>query len=290
MKKILLATTILVGTAGFAAAEITLSGSAVMGVGDNGVNTVSKMETYVTFTGTGETDGGLSFGLSSTMATFSVTDESFADDGTSVYISGAFGKLSMGDVAEADEVGTLSDIGGIGGLGVDNVAEAFSGDSAGRASHDINYTYSADAFSVSASTRLGANGSGDAYAIGAKYTFGDYYAGAGYNTDNEGRPNSGTVTSLYAGGTFGAVSAKAMYSTFEADAGAAFDADAFGIYAAYTMDALTISAEYADNDRVLDAAFGIGASYDLGGGASVTGGIANVADTTVWEAGVAMSF
>ena len=55
MKKILLATTMLVGTAGFAAAEVTLSGSAVFGLGYDesiavGNDTYSVMETYLTAT------------------------------------------------------------------------------------------------------------------------------------------------------------------------------------------------------------------------------------------------
>lgn len=287
MKKILLATTMLVGTAGFAAAEITMSGSAVMGVGDNGTDTVSKMETYLTFSASGESDSGISFGFDQTIATYD-TDGGLNDDGTSVYISGAFGKLSMGSVAEADEVATLSDIGGIGGLGVDNVAEAFSGDSAGRQTHDVNYSYSAGDFSIAASTRIGATGDGDSYAVGAKYTFGEMYVGLGYNDDNATPVVAGTVTSLYAGGTAGAVSVAAMYSSWDADSGA--EADAWGVTTSYTAGALTLSAAYSDNDNVADAAFGVGAAYDLGGGASVVGGVADLGVDTVWEAGVSLSF
>lgn len=291
MKKILLATTMLVGTAGFAAAEMAVTGSAVMGVGDNGGPNGARaiMETYVTFTGSGETDGGLSFGLSSTMATYSVSDEAFTDDGTTVFISGAFGKLTFGDVDEADEVATLKDIGGVVGLGVDNVAELLSGDSSGRPSHDVNYSYSTGALSLGISTRLGNDGSGDAYAVGAKYDFSNAYVGLGYNVDNE-TADAGSVVSAFAGGTFGAVGVKAMYSTFSPDAAGADDISAWGLYADYTTGALTLMAEYADNDLVTDAAFGIGASYDLGGGAAVVGGVADNGTDTVWEAGLSMNF
>jgi hypothetical protein len=70
MKKLLLATSILAGTAGLAAAEITLSGDARMGFlddfvydgGDDDIGFTSRAR--VTFTFSGETDGGLSFGAS----------------------------------------------------------------------------------------------------------------------------------------------------------------------------------------------------------------------------------
>ncbi|MEY4697508.1 MAG: hypothetical protein RIT14_1936, partial [Pseudomonadota bacterium] len=57
MKKILLATTILVGTAGFAAAEVALSGDARMGIVNNGTDTTFSSRARVSFTMSGETDG-----------------------------------------------------------------------------------------------------------------------------------------------------------------------------------------------------------------------------------------
>lgn len=300
MKKILLATSALSLMAGAAAAEISFSGSAVMGVGDNGVDDVRTiMETYLTITASGETDAGLSFGMESTLATYDTESEIFEDDGTSVFISGAFGKLSMGDVAEADEVATLSDIGGLAGLGVDNIAEAFTGDSAGRPSHDVNYTYSGGALTFGMSARIGPAGDGDAYAVGVKYSFGDAYVGIGYNDESE-TGAAGSVTSLYAGGTFGAVGVKAMWSEWDPDDATLDKANAYGLHVDYTVDALTLSAQYSANDLVNGAgneyeAFGIGAAYDLGGGAKVVGGVANVTnddldDDTVWEMGLSFSF
>lgn len=291
MKKVLLASSILALSAGVAAAEISFSGSAVMGLGDNGAvgGVRSIMETYLTAKASGETANGLAFGFETTIATYS-TDGGLNDDGTSVYISGAFGKLSMGSVSEADEVATLADIGGLSGLGVDNVAERYTGDSSGRQSHDVNYTYSGGALTASLSAHIGAAGEGDGYAAGVKYSFGDAYVGLGYNDDNIGGANgAGTVTSVYAGGTFGAFGVAAMWSQFSPDAVGA-DLDAYGVHVSYTADALTLTAEVADNDQATDTAYGIGAAYDLGGGASVVGGVANVEDETVWEAGFSFSF
>lgn len=312
MKKVLLASSVLALSAGFASAEISFSGSAVMGVGDNGVtdNPRSILETYLTANASGETDSGLAFGFESTMAVYStdgnvdVDDGPYiADDGTSAYISGAWGKLSMGSVGEADEMpGTFSDIGGLAGLGVDDVAEYYTGDeSGGRPSHDVNYTYSGGALTAALSAHIGASGEGSGYALGLKYSFGDAYVGIGYN-DDDGEATTaalqGASTTLYAGGTFGAFGVKAMYSDFNGDV-AADDGDAFGLHVSYTVEALTLSAQYAEADRGALTpdyeAFGVGAAYDLGGGASVVGGVANITDgtrddETVWEAGFSFSF
>lgn len=299
MKKVLLASSVLALSAGFASAEISFSGSAVMGVGDDAVNDArSILETYLTATGSGETDAGLAFGFETIIATYD-TDGGLNDDGTSAFISGAFGKLSMGSVAEADEVATFSDIGGLAGLGVDNIAESFTGDSYGRETHDVNYTYSGGALTAAISAHIGAVGEGDGYALGLKYSFGDAYVGLGYNDDNVSA-TAGTVTSLYAGGTFGAVGVKAMVSEYDPDA-AGNNLNAYGLHVDYTVDALTLSAQYSTSELTNSIsgndyeAFGIGAAYDLGGGASVVGGVAQITDAvrddeTVWEAGLSFEF
>ncbi len=97
MKKILLATTMLAGTAGFAAAEVTVSGYAEMGIvgGDKYGTTQFWQDVEVTFSMSGETDGGLTFGAAIDL---DETDVGGTDhDGTSVYLSGAFGTLTLGD-------------------------------------------------------------------------------------------------------------------------------------------------------------------------------------------------
>lgn len=114
MKKVLLATTALVMTAGVAAAEISLSGDARMGLIYDGNDAQFGSRARVRFTATGETDSGLSFG-----ATFRVDHENpgggLASNGDAgaVYISGTYGKLTMGDVASASEmaVGDLYEVG-----------------------------------------------------------------------------------------------------------------------------------------------------------------------------------
>ena len=342
MKKVLLATTVLVGTAGFAAAEgLTVTGSGVFGlnyaenaaVGTDGTTTL--METYIAFAGAGETDSGLSFGMSATLGQYSAHAGMYEDDGTSLFVSGAFGKVSFGDVAEADEVAGLGDI-GLTGIGVDNVAEVYTGDSTGGVAHKAHYSFSAGDFSVAVSANIGgataavasvatlcqstttpfavsapvagvcgagtvaatsttavAAAKNDSYAVGAKYTFGDFYVGLGYNsTDiatNVG-PRDGSTTSVYVGGTSGDVSVKAMYASFSPDNAAAANVDAYGVNVDYKTGAATISLALADNDLDAKASYGIGVSYDLGGGASVVGGIGSVNDVTRAQAGVSLTF
>ena len=116
MKKILLATTVLVGTAGFASAEVTLSGNGRMGityaetaaVGDKETSFNSRVRASVNMSAS--TDGGLEFGGS-----FGIHDAGAAAGGTegSVFISGAFGKLTMGgtDSAAQNAVGQLAGVG-----------------------------------------------------------------------------------------------------------------------------------------------------------------------------------
>ena len=121
MKKLLLATSILAGTAGMAAAEITLSGDARMGFlneffGDSDDDTAFTSRARVTFTFSGETDGGLAFG-----ASFRADNSAGAANGESgsVFMSGAFGKVSFGDVDGA----ALAAVGQVDGVGLTGLGD-----------------------------------------------------------------------------------------------------------------------------------------------------------------------
>ncbi|HHS94686.1 MAG TPA: porin, partial [Rhodobacterales bacterium] len=62
MKKILLATSILVGTDGVVAADVSIFGGARFGVGGSGGVWALTNRFTLKFDGSGETDGGLSYG------------------------------------------------------------------------------------------------------------------------------------------------------------------------------------------------------------------------------------
>ncbi|WP_444667512.1 porin [Cereibacter changlensis] len=346
MKKILLATTALAFSAGFAAAEVSFSGQAKMGLNYDGAaekETSVHSEAVLYVAMSGETDTGLAFG-----ATIDMIVEDNGDlnnDDTTVFVSGAFGKLSMGAVPEADENGGIADI-GWDDLDTDDVAENLSGDELDdylsysfiggfnetlsmnvSLDHNVNYTYAADAFSVAVSAKIG-DEEVDSYAVGGRYNFGDAYVGLGYAKHEidvsrsisvvgtptgitfEGSADAEVVTAV-AGGTFGAFGIAAIYSdgSIDIDAGGttgSYDVDAFGVRGSYTMDALTLVAAYSEADMdgmpTLGGGtagdqkrYGIGAAYDLGGGAQLAGGVARTktgdADSeTIGDFGITMSF
>ncbi|MBC2836149.1 porin [Paragemmobacter straminiformis] len=296
MKKILLATTVLVGTAGFAAAEVTLSGDARMGIVNDGDTTEFSSRARVAFTLSGETDGGLSFG-----ASFRADNAVGANGNTdttdgSVFISGAFGKLSMGNVAGAAEA-AVGDLSGVGYTGLGDFSDTvyLTGDGA-EGEPIVQYAYTAGDLSVYASASDGAQVSN--YALGLGYKMGDYNFGIGYESTDDGLfGDDATHVVASAGGTFGAVSAKVVYG--QADLGSGFDLTQYGLSATYSADALAVTGYYkvVDTDFIAGetTAVGLGASYDLGGGASVKGGVVNVdneflGDNTAYDLGVTFSF
>lgn len=317
MKKVLFATTALVFSAGFAAAEVSLSGDGRMGVVYNGDDWNFSSRARVIFTLSGQTDGGLEFGGS-----FKAHESGAAENGSagSVYISGAFGKLEMGDVVSAPEAlfGDLPEVGyedltagegdytgfaSLNGQGLlENDIPYLTGDSGATTSAYnpvLLYTYSAGAFSVAASLSDGKEATGSnaynvaldsdqEYAIAAAYTFQNYTVGLGYEVLDF---KSGTTvfghdkaTQLELAGvaTFGDTSVKAYYAA--GDDGNPVD-QAYGLGVSSVFGATTVmgyvqKVDFTDDATAvldLDGAtwWGLGASYDLGGGASVAGGISD---------------
>jgi outer membrane protein OmpU len=370
MKKLLLATSILAGTAGLAAAEITLSGDARMGFLDDFVYSDTAEDDIgftsrarVGFTFSGETDGGLSFG-----ASFRADNSNGAASGTagSVFLSGAFGKVSMGDVdgAALAAVGHVDGVGltglsdrnesafiGNGGLGDDDLTDieslnttlggddtnfGFTGDPSVlyeyttgnvglfvgvsnpgfQADFDLDGDDITDITTDGIAWTLGANYTTDAYKFGIGYEDldVDFNDGAGVNVANL------SADHLYLGAdaTFGAFTGKVRWGQASIDTtddtGAAIvgddiptDFDQWSLSGTYAMDAISVTGFYADKQfenslgaNVLERqSLGLGASYDLGGGAKVIGGIvddeitngagASVSDTA-FDFGVSFSF
>ena len=147
MKKLLIASTALslAGGAAFAEMAVTVSGDAELGVDynsepgmtDDGM-TKSKHtfvhEVGIDFSGSGATDGGLTFGGS---AGFNSGGDSI-DEGT-VHVSGSFGKLTIGDNDSADlTAGGIEDI-GMNGIGVDDMVEGLRGTTANQLRYDNSF-------------------------------------------------------------------------------------------------------------------------------------------------------
>jgi outer membrane protein OmpU len=355
MKKILLATTVLSMSAGFAAADVSVSGDARMGVVSSDSVTTFSSRARIKFSGSGTTDAGLSFGGS-----FRAKDATGAAEGVkgSVFISGAFGKISMGDVDSGDSaaVGQLASVGytGLGsgnsisyaadGFDVFGLAssikqsapkastlddEGYGANSyyslattvTGGAAAKVLYTYSANGLSVNASAgQISNSGSHTSYALGVAYTTGGLTLAAGYGsnewdfdskvthtyyyydqnlgivtdartyTSDEFHPEGDvTDSSLSATYVMGATTLKAIYQDKEVSDntdGYSMSATSMGMSVQHKIDTLTLTAFYVTTDLTDDivsdgtsvsfARSGIGASYDLGGGASITGGVVNV--------------
>ena len=268
MKKILLATTILSMSAGFAAADVAVSGSARMGIVSSATgDAVFSNRVRISFSGTGTTDGGLAFG-----GTARADNSVSANAGVagSAFISGAFGKISMGDVAGGDaaSVGQLASVGWDGagyGNSINYASDAGGGDGGlpGTMSElgaaRVSYSYAAGSVTVNASTSQLTNGGASASAIGASFTSGALTVGVGYgvadglsitgykaydtNTD-AGQPV------LYAGTGTGNINGISQYAVAATTAGfyetRALDASVtdMSLSAAYVMDNTTIKAIY----------------------------------------------
>lgn len=280
MKKVLLATSILAASAGFAAAEVTLSGDARMGLVYDGDNAYFSSRARVKFTMSGETDGGLSFGASFRAADATAAKGNTGMSAGSVYISGAFGKLTMGDVDSAANslVGDVSSV-GYTGLGTLNELTYLIGDYY-DADTSMLYEYSAGAVSFAlSSTQL--NTGNDGFSLAVKYSTDAFGVALGY----EDVADFISAISLGGSATFGAATVKFAAINYE-------DVDTdFALSVDYVTGAATITAFYRDFSVFADTeVFGLGASYDLGGGAAVAGGLVSDGDDVIADVGVTMSF
>ncbi|MDO8883533.1 porin [Pseudotabrizicola sp.] len=288
MKKVLLATTVLALSATVAAAEVKLSGNARMGVVYNGDAAANKLQfssrVRAVFTMSGETDSGLAFG-----GTFRADNAGAAANGSAgnVFISGAFGKLTMGDVVGAAEevVGDLPEVGFTdlsGGLPAsisDNDTLFLTGDGSFYASAGnpgALYTYSTGGLTFAVGMNDGFNqvtlDETQAYSIGVKYAVDGYSVSLGYEVAD---PSVGSAAKhLIVGGeaTFGTTTVKAFYGD---GSGALSGLKHYGLGVTHKIDALTVKGYIKKTDLgfVDVTAYGIGADYALGGGATLSGGI-----------------
>ena len=250
----------------------------------------------------------------------------------SVFIAGPFGTVSLGDVLGAAEaaVGDLSGV-GLTGLGDFTDGNFLTGDGVEVGSRNpvLLYSFTLNDLSLFASLSDGKAGGGIAtdgsgsqdvpqsYSVGGNYKFGNYTIAVAYeNRDNNGAfidtpdangffngvrdPNEANLidsSSQYViGGTaaFGAATVKAVYGDNDD-----LNFKWYGASVDYTVGATTITgfAKEFDFDVVDFTRYGIGASYDLGGGAALKGGIvggdddgANGNFDTIADFGVAFSF
>ena len=272
MKKVLLASTALLLTAGFASAQsIELSGSASAGLkynsdadqfdlDDNGVpdDTITiNNEIFMTIAGSGATDTGLQFGA------FLTLDQTGGLDDQEVFVSGVFGTVTVGGIDPATDGFGIADV-GYDGIGIDDVAEQYKN---ADAFADVHYAYSAAGLTFTAT--YGWEGvTDDAIAVAVEYESAGFSGGIGYAD-----ATTSTVTAQ-AGYSQGPLSINGMYSDWDAGG------EGYGIDISYDVAGATITGVWASANGVaadpgdgVGDAYGVGFAVPLGGGLTVAGGI-----------------
>ena len=304
MKKVLLATTAVVLSAGVASAEVSISGSARMGLtyakaaGGVARTTVEK-RVSIDINGTTESSSGITFGTNVRLRSDDNGTNTLA--GARVYLQTNGFELAMGNIHGAIEniPGLWNNVGltglGFGGLVTNTAASGYWGwdsySSSGNGAEGVSASYTAGAFtgqvSYSDSTATGISNPGNglnvkrAAAYGA-YTFNDWTVALGVQKSSLAAEDK---TVLTVGGKIGDYGVGFGYADNNGVKKMALNGSA-------TFGATTVSAYVAKEDSVAatDTALGLGVSYDLGG-ASVVGGISrSEVGTTRADLGVSFSF
>ena len=326
MKKLLIASTALVATAGMAAADISMSGYAEIGMTDNGgaVGMEMHSDMDVTFKLSGASDNGLTFGASIDLDEVS---GGIASTGGphAIHVSGAFGTLTMGDTDGALDKAN-AEVASLTSISDNHTAHAGYNGGAGLDSGDIlRYDTTVAGFGVSAS--IGQSDvavANDVMGYGITTTLGTVAVSAAYQADN-----TQDITAVSAKTTIGGLTITANYSEATMDDTAAVAAvtaaenvgspdtvavtavDAFGnsyehsaLGLAYTISGVNLHANFGtydfDDGSKADG-YGLAANYSLGGGATVmvgygngnaraTAATAQAADVSTFSVGLGLSF
>ena len=278
MKKILLATTALVATTGFAAAEMTWSGSANVGMkySDNGTTQLHN-EIDLGMAATGETDGGIGWKVEMGLDTDN-TDSSSAgsvDDG-SVTLSGDFGSIRVGAVSSATTNVGLADV-GFDTIGIDDAAE--KGRNAGG-THDVEWHYSMDEIALTASIDT----SDDDMAISAGWSSGSLAITIAHSA--AGATGGATATAGSIGTSVGGFAVKMMAASHSTA-----NYDSVGLQASMPVDGLgTVTFVTGSNDTDAKSSWGVGFSKALGGGATLAGAYGSANGNDKADLGIKLAF
>jgi outer membrane protein OmpU len=321
MKNILLTSSALVAFAGAAAADVAISGYAEMGIfSADTFNDFSRLVTSgttqfftdidVTFTMSGETDNGLTFGASIDLdeSSSATAFDPETEGGETIFISGGFGTLTMGDTDGALDW-AMTDIGNIrnpGSIADDETAHRayigvyLDGHYDGQI---LRYDYSFGDFGVAVSIEQDDTDTvDDGFAVGVKYSMDmggvgiDF--GLGYQEVSSSTTLDFDALGLSVVANFGDFSAGINYVENGSNY-VALEEDYIGFGVGYSANGLSIHANYAEIDSATDFydadGYGLAVAYDLGGGASVKGGygsgsVGSAASFDTWSLGFAMSF
>ena len=276
MKKVLLATSALTLSAGFASADVSMSGTGGAGVfGASGADLSVYSGVDLGFSLSGASDNGMTFSASLDMGggqTLDVgdfeldTQDMGTDDNVSVAIgvSGLTITLSQDGVDDLYDDDIAGDIGISGAMGDLTYSVVTGLEDADPTSLSIGYSAGAISGSVATSDE------GDASTVTVTYAMGDITVSAESDTDRTGADTS-SVTVTYA-------MADGMSVSLENSE----DVNTLGV--SYSSGAISVAVEA---DDATDESWEATMAYDLGGGATFNLGT-NQADTTF--AGVGFSF
>ena len=305
MKKLLIASTALVATAGMAAADITMSGYAEIGMTDNGgaVGMEMHSDMDIGFKLSGASDNGLTFGASIDLDEVS---GGIASTGGphAVHVSGAFGTLTMGDTdgaldkanAEVASLTSISDnhtahAGYNGGAGLDSgdilrydtTAAGFGlsasiGQSDVAVANDVmGYGVTTSIGTVAVSAAYQADNTQDITAVSAKTAIGGLTVTANYSEATMAA--TAAIPTSAASFTAGVAASTGVLATDAVFVAAVTGVDAInnsyehtGLGLAYTMNGVNLHAnfgQYDYDDGSQADGYGLAANYSLGGGATV---------------------
>lgn len=297
MKHLLIAASLLAMSAGYAAADISWTGSAAAGVAKNGTSNGGSADpntsglsddafhAYSNFSlsiaATGQTDSGLSFGVDSGISsgrTYALAnDDGFGSNGgtldaPSVWVSGSFGKVTFKsdglDFFDTDAAnsgkGDVQYDGTFGGVTVGLVADIESGDMS------VKGGYSMGAISVGANYNQ--NGGGTAlWNANASYTMGSITGTVSAANDGTANATEEHVKVAYSAN---GISASAQYNTSDASV---------DLSVGYASGPYSVTV----SDNTVSSHWSATGSYDLGGGLSLEAGTNYTGDVMV---GAKMSF
>jgi outer membrane protein OmpU len=295
-----------VATAGVAAADVTITGSAEMGIAGGSVsggvdpNTTFFQTVDVRFTMSGEADNGLSFGavidLDDAGGTEDV-DGAFAD--YTVFIAGDFGRLTMGDTDGALDwaITETANLGNPGTIADDETGHAGylsngifdAAVPAGPAYNGqvLRYDYSIGGFGVAVSAQVDGSTTTDGdpnlqvgFRYGMDFAGGSVNFGLGYSTLGDGDSTSVGDQGYSATAVSAALSLDnglgfvVTYADISDDGAFGGDGEHIGVGIDYTFDAFTIHANWGEYDWAPTAiledsdGWGLAMAYDFGGGLS----------------------
>jgi outer membrane protein OmpU len=316
MKKILLLSTIIVGTAGMAAADIRLSGGARFGVlyngGATGVSSTTEVHNRFTVNidGTAEADNGLSFFARVRIRGGNTGDGATAASGVSAPRVGVTYEgftVAAGNILGAFEStpGLYDGAVGLTGLGWNNLPanaaasgkfdwDSFS--SGGGGANGVEAIYSGGAFtghiSYSGDNTIVAGTTQERLAANLAYSFGDWTVALGHQSGNTSAED---MTLATVAGNFGDFGFGLAYSDNDGNNSAARINGSYTFGGGTTVTAfytgLTNSAAVvAGTTTLADDAYGIGFTHSLGG-ATLAGGYASGFDgVDVADFGVRFNF